>query len=297
MTGPQASLLPDGRRLHLNHGPIDLIVEAFGVEQERRAAYGQAVARFQTILAELVGELPELRRPAGPTPRLFAGPTARRMEAAVSPHSSVFITPMAAVAGSVADETMKAMLEGRMLDKAYVNNGGDIALHLSADAEIRTAIAGTGHGLADRVVIHAGDPVRGVATSGWRGRSFSLGIADAATVLARNAAQADAAATIIANAVDLPGHPAIDRVPAITLSPDNDLGERLVTRDVGRLLSREIAEALDRGRAVAEELRTKGLIAAAALFLCGESRVCGPMMLSRPGDIKGKVRREELTHG
>ena len=52
--------------------------------------------------------------------------------------------------------------------------------------------------------------MRGIATSGWRGRSFSLGIADAVTVLAATAAEADAAATVIANAVDLPGHPAID---------------------------------------------------------------------------------------
>ena len=96
------------------------------------------------------------------------------------------------------------------LDKAYVNNGGDIALHLAPGAVDATpAIAGTGHGLADRVIIRADDPVRGIATSGWRGRSFSLGIADAVTVLARTAAEADAAATMIANAVDLPGHPAI----------------------------------------------------------------------------------------
>ena len=66
--------------------------------------------------------------------------------------------------------------------------------------------------------------MRGIATSGWRGRSFSLGIADAVTVLADRAAAADAAATIIANAVDLPGHPAIVRVPACELAPDSDLG-------------------------------------------------------------------------
>ena len=34
-------------------------------------------------------------------------------------------------------------------------------------------------------------PHRGVATSGWRGRSHSLGIADSVTVVARNAAAAD----------------------------------------------------------------------------------------------------------
>lgn len=297
MSGPQASLLPDGLRLHLNHGPIDLIIQAFGTEQERRAAYSQAVARFGTILGELVGELPELRRPAGPVPRLFKGPTARRMETAVSPHCGVFITPMAAVAGSVADEIMEAMSAGRMLQKAYVNNGGDIALHLSPGEEMRAAIAGTGHGLADRMLIRDADPVRGIATSGWRGRSFSLGIADAVTVLAKSAAEADAAATMIANAVDLPDHPAVVRAPAVSLSLDNDLGERLVTREVGMLQSREITEALDRGRRVAEELRARHLIVAAALFLRGEYRICGPLMPDASGGSKDNVRQKEFAHG
>ncbi len=84
-------------------------------------------------------------------------------------------------------------------------------------------------------------PARGVATSGRHGRSFSLGIADAVTVLARTASQADAAATVIANAVDLPGHPAVIRVPANDLQPDSDLGARLVTRAVGNLSAADIA--------------------------------------------------------
>jgi uncharacterized protein len=275
-------LLADGRRLHLNHGPIDLIIEAFGARNEVEAAYGQAVGRFQTILTELVAELAELRRPAAAEPRAFAGSTARRMEAAVSPLSADFITPMAAVAGSVADEMMAAMTAGRALEKAYVNDGGDIALFLSQGAAINAAIAGTGHGLSDRVTIQYADPVRGIATSGWRGRSFSLGIADAVTVLARTAAAADAAATIIANAVDLPGHPAITRTPADALAPDTDLGDRLVTTDVGKLALREVDAALQRGHAVAEGLRARGLIESAALFLAGESRICGSVALAAP---------------
>ncbi|BCH20743.1 UPF0280 family protein [Mesorhizobium sp. L-8-3] len=297
MTGPQASLLPDGRRLHLNHGPIDLIIEAFGAVEERKAAYLQATARFRTILGELVEELEELRRPAGPMLRPFLGPTARRMEAAVSPHSCSFITPMAAVAGSVADEMMAAMLAGRRLEKAYINNGGDIALHLSPESEVRAAIAGTGHGFADRLLIRHADPVRGIATSGWRGRSFSLGIADAVTVLAGNAAEADAAATVIANAVDLPGHPAIARLPAHSLSPDNDLGDRLVTRGVGKLQPEDIAKALDRGWTVAEEMRDKDLVVATALFLCGHNRISGPMMLDASDRGNARIRQEELSHG
>lgn len=292
MIGPQTHWLDDGRRLHLNHGPIDLIVEAFGAPEEARAAYRQAAARFQTILAELVEELPELRRPAGRRQRVFAGQTARRMERAVWPHAENFITPMAAVAGSVADEILAAMVAGRSLEKAYVNNGGDSALHLVEGHEIRIAIAGTGHGLADRITVHAKDPVRGVATSGWRGRSHSLGIADAVTVLARDAASADAAATVIANAVDLPGHSAIERAPASSMQPDSDLGERLVTIGVGALSGAEIAAALDAGLAVAQDLRRRGLIHAAALFLAGEAKLCGALA----SESLGKVLTSEFHY-
>jgi ApbE superfamily uncharacterized protein (UPF0280 family) len=278
MNGPQAGLLDGGRRLHLNHGPIDLIIGAFGDEAEVRAAYGQATARFQTILGELVEELPDLRSASSSRPRVFRGSIAQRMETAVRPLAGEnFITPMAAVAGSVADEILAAMLAGRALDKAYVNNGGDSALFLAPGQSLRLAIAGTGKGFADRITIRAEDTVRGVATSGWRGRSFSLGIADAVTVLARTGAEADAAATIVANAVDLPGHSAIRREPARSLAPDNDLGDRLVTTGVGVLSEGEVAEALNSGLAEAEKLRQSGLIEAAALFLNGEVRVCGDM--------------------
>ncbi|MER8486913.1 UPF0280 family protein [Mesorhizobium australicum] len=293
MEGPQAHWLQDGKRLHLNHGPIDLIVEAFGEADECRAAYAQAVARFQTILIELVEELPELRLPAFfLAPRTFAGPTARRMEAAVIPLAECFITPMAAVAGSVADEMLAALLAGRKLDRAYVNNGGDSALHLDKATSIGLAVAGTGNGMADRITIRAQDGVRGVATSGWRGRSFSLGIADAVTVLARTGAEADAAATLIANAVDLPGNPAIRRTPARDLSPDSDLGARLVTQGVGTLASGEVARALDNGLTVAEDFRRRGLIAASALFLGGEVRISGSVALGPPN----KHEPEEVAH-
>ncbi|RUT84032.1 MULTISPECIES: UPF0280 family protein [unclassified Mesorhizobium] len=293
MQGPQANWLQDGKRLHLNHGPIDLIVEVFGEADECRRAYEQAVARFQTILMELVEELPELRLPAFfLAPRTFAGPTARRMEAAVMPLAECFITPMAAVAGSVADEMLAALLAGRKLERAYVNNGGDCAIHIGRGQSMGLAVAGTGNGMADRITIRAEDGVRGVATSGWRGRSFSLGIADAVTVLARTGAEADAAATLIANAVDLPGNPAIKRIPAHELSPDSDLGARLVTHGVGTLALGEVARALDNGLAVAEDFRRRGLIAGSALFLGGEARISGSVALAAPN----KSSREEVAH-
>ena len=293
MNAPQAGLLADSKRLHLNHGPIDLIIEACGEAEEVQVAYVQASVRFQTILTELVEELPDLRSAASLRPRALRGTTARRMEAAVFPLANEnFITPMAAVAGSVADEILAAMLAGRRLDKAYVNNGGDSALHLAAGQSMMLAVAGTGNGFADRIFIHAENAVRGVATSGWRGRSFSLGIADAVTVLARSGAAADAAATIIANAVDLPGHKAIHREPAHSLAPDSDLGERLVTTGVGPLTAREVAAALASGLAEAGKLKRRGLIEAAALFLNSHVRICGDVLAPRL-----KVFEGELVHG
>jgi ApbE superfamily uncharacterized protein (UPF0280 family) len=270
---PQIAFLADGRRLHLQDGPIDLIVEAHGSETDLRAAYYAAARRFTGLLDELCAELPLLRQAADPARCLLQGTVARRMYAAVAPFAAdCFITPMAAVAGAVAEEILAAMLQVALLERAYVNNGGDIALHL-ADGERFTV------GLAERpdapgpmrtMIIHADDASRGVATSGRHGRSFSLGIADAATVLARTASQADAAATIIANAVDLPGHPAIARCPAQDLQPDSDLGARLVTRGVGKLSAAEIGEALESGADSARKLLAAGLIDGAALCLHGE---------------------------
>jgi ApbE superfamily uncharacterized protein (UPF0280 family) len=268
-----ARLLPDGRRLHLQHGPIDMIVEAWGSPEAVASAYRAAAARFAGLLDELVAELPELR---SPHPRALLGPVARAMAAAVAPFRPAFVTPMAAVAGADADAVLAAMVASGGLSRAYVNNGGDIALHV-APGECLTAAVAARPGLPDRVEVSAQSPVRGVATSGWRGRSWSLGIADAVTVLARTAAEADAAATMVANAVDLPGHPAVARRPGCEMQADSDLGDRLVTTAVGPLSHAEVAAALDHGLAAAEAFRARGLLVAAALFLQGEVRLCGPL--------------------
>ena len=273
---PQTGWLAGGKRLHLQDGPIDLIVEAKGEEKAVRAAYEAAMRRFTGMLDALCDELPELRRAAHPDFTSLQGIVAQRMHAAVAPFAATtFITPMAAVAGAIAEEVLGAMIAAANLDRAYVNNGGDIALHLKDDERFTVGLVDNPEkpALIGKTVIEATDPARGVATSGWRGRSFSLGIADAVTVLARTAAQADAAATIIANAVDLPGHPLIVRRPANEIQPDNDLGMRSVTRDVGKLSHGEIVAALDAGERMAHMLLASGLIEGAALHLQGKTHV------------------------
>jgi ApbE superfamily uncharacterized protein (UPF0280 family) len=284
----QIRMLPDGRRLHLQDGPIDVVVEAFGEVREVEVAYRAAAARFVGILDELCSELEFLRRPTWVDGDLPSGTVARRMVAAVRPYApQTFITPMAAVAGAVAEEILAAMTSTAKLSRAYVNDGGDVALYLDADETFvvgmverpdRASLFGT-------TTIKSADPIRGIATSGWRGRSFSLGIADAVTVLADRAAMADAAATIVANAVDLPGHPRVGRARAIDLAPDSDLRERLVTQAVGELMSSEIRDALEAGISVAESLCNSGLIRAAALNLQGETVVVSARSCSTLVDV------------
>ena len=284
----QIRMLPDGRRLHMHDGPIDVIVEAFGAFSEIEVAYRAAAERFVAVLDELCGELAFLRRPAREVGDLPSGAIARRMMTAVRPYASqTLITPMAAVAGAVAEEILEVMTSGAKLSRAYVNDGGDIAFHLARREKFvvgmverpnRASLFGT-------TTIKSGDPIRGIATSGWRGRSFSLGIADAVTVLADTAAMADAASTVIANAVDLPGHQRIGRVRACDLAPDSDLGERLVTQSVGELTPGEIRDALEAGIRLAESLRGSGLIRAAALNLQGETRVIGAQGRAQLVDI------------
>ena len=238
-------------------------------------------------------ELPILRRQVGDAYPLLQGPVARRMAEAVWPHRAVFITPMAAVAGAVADEMLQAMLAGRTLDKAYVNNGGDIAIHLAPGHSLRAGIFA--QALDGAVTLTHDRPVRGIATSGRGGRSFSLGIADSATVLAATAAAADAAATLIANAVNI-DHPSIERRPARDLDPDSDLLDLPVTVAVGTLPQPLIEEALDRGAAEARRLRLCGLIDSAALSLQGCWRIeasCHPERSEGSGATPKGVRRSE----
>jgi uncharacterized protein len=272
-------LLPDGRRLHLNDGPIDLIIGADGDSLEIQRGYKAAAQRFVTILDELCTELPLLRTRITTNSPPPNGTIARRMAEVVFPYRNRwFVTPMAAVAGAVAEAVLSAMTSAAQLDRAYVNNGGDIALYLATGQSYTIGMIERPDSLSlfASAQPSAASPVRGVATSGWRGRSFSLGIADAVTVLAETAAQADAAATIIANAVDLPNHPAIVRIPACEIAPDSDLLDIPVTRAVGPLIAQEISEALYAGALVAKELISAGLIHSAALCLQGSTRVAGP---------------------
>jgi len=282
MTAQRTAL--DGGRWHLNHGPIDIVAEAHGDAVEVAVAHELAWRRFGTVLDELVAELPLLRQPVSADCAL-QGRIARRMWNACAPFGAGFITPMAAVAGSVAQELI-ACYERQGIERAWINNGGDIALHLAAGHSVRVGLFAdlarfdlrdNGPLATDgQFEIGAGMPVRGVATSGWRGRSFSLGIADSVTVLAATAAEADAAATVIANAVDVED-PRIHRLPASACKDDSDLGDIPVTTEVETLAPAQVRRALDAGAARAAALQCMGQVWSAVLVCQGQWAMVEPL--------------------
>jgi ApbE superfamily uncharacterized protein (UPF0280 family) len=274
VNGAVRARLSDGR-WHFQHGPIDLVIGADGDSAAVAASVEACWQAFPDVLPLLVRELAQLRSPCTPALRL-SGPVAREMLRACRPFAQdfgLFVTPMAAVAGAVADHLISHFARPGVT-RAYINNGGDIALYLTAGASFDIGLVADidAPRLDGGVRVEAADAVRGVATSGWRGRSFSLGIADRVTVLAADAAAADAAATMIANHVDVDS-PLIRRAPANSLRDDTDLGDRLVTVHVPPLVPALVCEALDRGASFARACLERGLIRGALLTVQGASRI------------------------
>ena len=287
--------LADGR-WHFQHGPMDIVIGASGNPGAVSGAHQDAWKRFQTVLDELVQELELLRRPVqGACP--LHGPIARRMWQACQPYQGGFITPMAAVAGAVAQELIACYAHDGVR-KAWINNGGDIALHLAPEQSVRIGLYADiarldGNELREGIhtdgvfEVFGWSPVRGVATSGWRGRSFSMGIADSVTVLARTASEADAAATVIANAVDVPDARILRR-PACELKDDSDLGALRVTVEVPPLEPKLVRQALQAGLVRARALRAAGLIWSAAL-------VCQNQLVSTDTSGSTTLARQPAT--
>lgn len=275
--GHGATVAPlDGGRLHLQQGPINLVIRAYGPDDQVALAYQAATQRFQGILETLIGELAVLRAPIGRDTPPVTGPVSVRMVEAAHPFVLEFITPMAAVAGSVADEVMDAIWSVPGLEKAFVNNGGDISLRVAEGQSLDIGIVPSlARAMSEAsFTLTADDHIQGVATSGWDGNSNSLGIADAVTVLAKNAAAADAAATMIANRVTA-DDPAIDHLPASEIDPDSDLGGQPVTVAVGPIAKDTIESALKSGADYAEKLRSDGLIDCALIALKHQWRAIG----------------------
>ena len=288
MTGAAIAVVLKDGRLHLQHGPIDLVIEANGDPENIKIAYQSMTARFATVLDELVLELKSLRQEVSLV-QDAKGLIARRMLDATKKFGGVFVTSMAAVAGSVADEIAEVGWRSSSLTKLYVNNGGDIAFRVTQGEEIVVGVAKSviDSTLIGRLHFSSNSNVRGVATSGFGGRSRTFGIADAVTVVGSCAADADVAATLIANQVSLGDHPQVKSVAANSIDESSDLGSRLVTSSVGELTEQEIETALDNGAQMAKVLCSDATINGAFLALRGSVRSVGKFDLNHLVD--GKV--------
>lgn len=208
----------------------ELCAEVFGVADE--------------CLKSLGGVLDTLKRyPAHVDASLLSGP-ARVMADAVLATGDAYLTPMAAVAGTIADAAADH-LYARGAQKVYANNGGDVAIRLAEGQSISVGVCfDLERGEVGRTVrIGPELEIGGVATSGLGGRSLTTGIASGVTVFSRRCANADATATLLADRsfIDVP---AVRRTRASEIDPDSDIADLDVVIGVGPLTEAERRRAL-----------------------------------------------------
>jgi hypothetical protein len=248
-------------------GPMRLVIRAWNKKQPqiklaRRAAeesfsYLERIARCRMILSRPIPEIADL-----PEDELALG-----MIASTRAIGDEDLTPMAAVAGTIADAVADWLFK-RGLTRVIVDNGGDIAIRLAQD---ETATVGVRPQVTSPLISHvihlySGGSTWGVTTSGMGGRSFTRGIASAVTVLAKNASMADAAATAVANACFVEDK-GITQLPAEKIDPSSDLAGMHVTTEVEPLSSESICIAVGSARYKAEYLFQKDIIIGAFIAL------------------------------
>lgn len=187
------------------------------------------------------------------------------------------LTPMAAVAGTVADAVADGLF-GRGMTRVIVNNGGDIAVRLEQGEHVRVGVRSDLRcaTLSHTLRLDGRTSSWGVATSGFGGRSFTRGIASAVSVVGENAAMADAAATAVANAC-MTEDERILQMPAEVIDPNTDLVGIPVTISIGPLPETGFRRAIDRALAKAEQLSSRGIIVGALIAAGGMVAVTGGM--------------------
>jgi len=235
-------------------GPMRLVIAArigqVAQPQQAMRAAEQAV-RFLEGVAQA---RPFLGRDYRGLISRVADPLALKMAASVQTVGDDDLTPMAAVAGTMADAVADFLFE-RGMTRVLVDNGGDAAIR-SCDGEpvtvgIRPRVDRAA--ITNVVVLGPERTSWGVATSGLGGRSLTRGVLDAATIVAADASLADAAATAVANAGHIADR-AVVRGPAEEIDPHTDIAGLEVTLRVGQLAEESKRRAVDRAMRRAEQL-------------------------------------------
>ncbi len=253
--------------IKVDYGPMQLTIQAERQGTLLTEAAQNGAKRAIGILNELadykqIASLPQRKlKDISSLPQIL-----RTMITAVRNSGDTTLTPMAAVAGSIAGLVADSIVADGAT-KVIVNNGGDLAIRLLNDETTSVGIA-PAIGAAHTHVIHlrAGDGIGGIATSGLGGRSFTKGIASAAVVAAATAELADACATSLANSTYVP-HPNIKVALAEQLDPDTDIVGHQVVTEVGLLPPEILQKALYAGWEKANGWLKKKQIIGAALFV------------------------------
>ena len=252
--------LPGGRAVLAENGPLRMVIQAFqGSDPCLDLAVNAAGYAFD-CLKQVAGQMAVLKQRPGDIRELPPEPISRQMIASVCAVGDADLTPMAAVAGTLAD-AVADWLFGHGLSRVIVDNGGDIAIRLKPGETTRVGLRPEiQHPEISHVLtIDGRHSSWGITTSGLGGRSFTCGFASAVTAIARTSSLADAAATAVANACFVAGADVI-QVPAEKLDPNIDIPGLLVTVSVGSLSPAQTAEALSNALKKAEQLSQKGVI-------------------------------------
>lgn len=246
--------LIENDKLFMENGPTNIIAEAFS--SKKIEIYNFICEYSSKFLKDLSFEIETLKKPTSKK-NIFVSEIANTMFESTQLFLPNFITPMASVAGSISELLLLKVVEKFDVNKMYINNGGDISLYINKNEKFNFSIGGETSFVVEYADING---FGGIATSGWKGRSFSMGIADSVTVIAEKASIADAAATIIGNHIDLKNSNKVKKTVANNLYENTDLNDKLITVSVENLTKNEIRRAISKGKNISEYYISKNLI-------------------------------------
>ncbi|MGD9577899.1 MAG: FAD:protein FMN transferase [Syntrophorhabdus sp.] len=241
--------------MFLEVGPASLVVNG----EKQGAPYDfnrfKLEEKIRNILEDIKEYLPILKQKAYKIKNTKHLPDVPRiMVEAVKTIDEMSLTPMAAVAGSVSD-ALKEFIKGEGLDNISINNGGDISVFDSCGKGLKVGIGDIHTGETSPYTISIyGLTDYGLATSGFGGRSFTLGLADSVTVVAATGAVADAAATFLCNNTNTYTDQ-VRRKKAIEIDPLTDIPDEYVTIEINKLSEEIITESLEKGFQLASNIK------------------------------------------
>lgn len=264
-------ILEDGRAL-VDYGPVTMSISAKKLGKNNVEAAIKGAKKVIEAFDELVEYLAvaKLRIDEIDIDQFDNYPRVLKLmiESVKSLNNDEF-TPMAAVAGTMSDIARQEIFENTDVDYVVVNNGGDISFYKSKESDLFKV--GVISDISNKKISHAleiktDSNVRGIATSGFGGRSLTRGVSSAVTIIAENSRLADAAATEIANNTYIDSYN-VEVCLAEEIDYDTDIKGLTVVKNIGVLSEEEIDKSISLGINKAIELYERKIIKGAFIFV------------------------------